>query len=207
MRYGSEHKEQTRQRVLRAAARAIRAEGPHRVAVAEVMAKVGLTHGGFYAHFKSKDDLVAASIGQMFEEGSERARVEIDGVPPAVGLGRYIDFYLSREHRDARGAGCPLPYLSADAPRMDPISRARFAEGVSGMTARVAALLADLGDPDPGATASSVLAEMVGALSLARADPDPARSDAILERSRAALKTRFGLPAEPLAADTSEILP
>jgi TetR/AcrR family transcriptional repressor of nem operon len=207
MRYGAEHKEETRKRVLKAAAKAIRMEGPHRVAVAEVMAKVGLTHGGFYAHFKSKDDLVAASIGQMFEEGAARARMAIDGVEPAVGLSRYLDFYLSPAHRDARGAGCPLPYLSADAPRMDPISRARFAEGVSKMTDRFAALFADLGDPDPRAKASSMLAEMVGALSLARADSDPQRSDAILDRSRAALKTRFGLPTEPLAADPAETLP
>ncbi|MDB5480074.1 MAG: TetR family transcriptional regulator [Caulobacteraceae bacterium] len=196
MRYGAEHKEETRKRVLKAAAKAIRAEGPHRIAVAGVMAEVGLTHGGFYAHFKSKDDLVAASIGQMFAEGAERVRRETEGVDPTTGLGRYIDFYLSPAHRDARGAGCPLPYLSADAPRMDPASRARFAEGVAGMTSRLAALIAVSGDPDPAATASSLLAEMVGALSLARADPDPARSGAILERSRAALKTRFGLQAD-----------
>jgi TetR/AcrR family transcriptional repressor of nem operon len=182
--------------VLKAAAKAIRAEGPHRVAVAGLMSEVGLTHGGFYAHFKSKDDLVAASIDQMFEEGAERARRETEGAPPAVGLGRYIDFYLSPAHRDARGAGCPLPYLSAEAPRMDPASRARFAEGVSQMMDRIGGLLAELGDPDPTTKASSLLAEMVGALSLARAVPDPARSDAILERSRGALKTRFGLPAD-----------
>ena len=198
MRYGAEHKEQTRRRVLKVAAKAIRAEGPHRIAVAGVMAKAGMTHGGFYAHFKSKDDLVAASIGQMFEDGAERARRETDGVDPATGLSRYIDFYLSTAHRDARGAGCPLPYLSADAPRMDSISRARFAEGVARMTERLAALLAGVGEADPSATASSLLAELVGALSLARADPDPARSEAILERSRATLKTRFGLPATPL---------
>ena len=196
MRYGADHKEETRKRVLKAAAKAIRAEGPHRVGVAEVMAEAGLTHGGFYAHFKSKDDLVAASIGQMFEEGSQQARRTTEGVEPAVGLGRYIDFYLSPAHRDARGAGCPLPYLSADAPRMDPVSRALFAEGVAQLTDRLATLLGRMGDPDPSATASSLLAEMVGALSLARADPDPARSDTILERSRAALKTRFGLTAE-----------
>jgi TetR/AcrR family transcriptional repressor of nem operon len=198
MRYGAEHKEETRKRVLKAAAKAIRADGPHRIAVAGVMAEVGLTHGGFYAHFKSKDDLVAASIDQMFAEGTERAQRETEGVDPATGLGRYLDFYLSPAHRDARGAGCPLPYLSADAPRMDPESRARFADGVARLTDRLAGLLARTGDPDPSANARSLLAEMVGALSLARADPDPERSLAILERSRAALKTRFGLPNGPL---------
>ena len=203
MRYGAEHKEETRRRVLKAAAKAIRAEGPHRIAVAGVMADAGLTHGGFYAHFKSKDDLVAASIGQMFAESSERARRETEGVDPATGLSRYIDFYLSPAHRDARGAGCPLPYLSADAPRMDGESRARFAQGVAQLTDRLARLLAETGRSDPAAAAGSLLAEMVGALSLARADPDPERSLAILERSRAAIKTRFGLPA----GSSSETLP
>ena len=197
MRYGADHKEQTRKRVVRAAAKAIRIEGPHRVAVAGVMAKVGLTHGGFYAHFKSKDDLVAAAIAQMFDEGGERLRVETESLDPAVGLARYIDFYLSRAHRDARGGGCPLPYLSADAPRLDPNSREQFTRGVARLTDRIAELLAALDHPDAQATAGSVLAELVGALALARADPDPVRSDAILERSRSALKTRLGLPAIP----------
>jgi TetR/AcrR family transcriptional repressor of nem operon len=204
MRYGAEHKEQTRARVLKAAARAIRTEGPHRIAVAGVMAKVGLTHGGFYAHFKSKDDLVAASIGQMFEDSSERAQRETNGFEPAVGLSRYIDFYLSRAHRDARGAGCPLPYLSADAPRLDPASRAMFAAGVARLTGRLAGLIEQAGLPDAETLAASVLAELVGALGLARADPDPARADAILERSRAALKARLGLPPAPPPASLPE---
>jgi TetR/AcrR family transcriptional repressor of nem operon len=198
MRYGAEHKEQTRARVLKAAARAIRTDGPHKVAVAGVMAKVGLTHGGFYAHFKSKDDLVAASIGQMFDEGAERMRRETEGLAPADGLARYIDFYLSRAHRDVRGAGCPLPYLAADAPRLEGAARAGFAAGVARLTGRLAGLLAAVGHGDPEALASSVIAEMVGALSLARADPEPDRSDVILMRSRAALKTRLGLPAAPV---------
>lgn len=202
MRYGAEHKEETRKRVLKAAAKAIRAEGPHRVGVAGIMAEVGLTHGGFYAHFKSKDDLVAASIDQMFEEGSQRARYETEGVDPVTGLGRYIDFYLSPAHRDAQGAGCPLPYLSADAARMDTQSRARFADGVAQLRDRLARLLAGIGDPDPLPRAASLLSEMVGALSLARADPDPERSGAILEHSRAAIMTRFGLSADP-SSETS----
>ena len=199
MRYaGRRYKEETRKRVLKAAAKAIRAEGPHRVAVAGVMAEAGLTHGGFYAHFKSKDDLVAASIGQMFREGSWRIRREMESSDPAAGLSRYVDFYLSREHRDAKGAGCPLPYLSADAPRMDSASRARFAEGVAQMVENIGAMFARLDEPDPGHEREPRCSPTwSGALSLARADPDAARSDAILERSSMAIKTRFSLPAHP----------
>ena len=87
MRYDNEHKQKTRAKVLQAAARALRSEGPERVGVAAVMAEAGLTHGGFYAHFKSKDELIAAAIGHMFDESRERAIKEIEGRDPA-GPGR-----------------------------------------------------------------------------------------------------------------------
>jgi TetR/AcrR family transcriptional repressor of nem operon len=193
MRYDAEHKQKTRERVLKEAAKAIRAEGPHQVGVAEVMAKAGLTHGGFYAHFRSKDDLVAAAIGQMFAEGAERMAREYKGRTPAEALGAYVDFYLSPRHRDYRDAGCPLPFLAADAPRLTEAARARFAQGVAELEVKLAASLAALGHADPADEAASMLAEMVGALSLARAEPEAGRSDRILERSRTALKRRFGL--------------
>jgi len=193
MRYDAEHKERTRQRVLKVAAKAIRADGPHRIGVAAVMAEAGLTHGGFYAHFDSKDDLVAASIDEMFRQGAKRFEGETEGAVGASALSRYIDFYLSADHRDSKGIGCPLPYLSGDAPRLSDRSRAAFAAGVAGLAERLAALLQALGCEDAPGEASSLLAEMVGALALARADPDRARSDMILGRSRASLKARFGL--------------
>jgi TetR/AcrR family transcriptional repressor of nem operon len=193
MRYDAEHKQKTRERVLREAARAIRAEGPHRIGVAGVMARAGLTHGGFYAHFASKDELVASAIGQMFAEGRQRVELETGGRGARESLTAYIDFYLSTRHRDTRTSGCPLPFLAADAPRLTEAARARFARGVAGLTGILGEKLAALDRPDAEAEASSMLAEMVGALSLARAEPDPQASDLILERSRRALKTRFGL--------------
>jgi len=118
MRYGAEHKQQTRERVLTQAAKAIREDGPHQLGVADVMAKAGLTHGGFYAHFKSKDELVAATIDAMFAQGRERMALETSDRTPTEALRNYVNFYLSRSHRDARESGCPLPYLAADAPRL-----------------------------------------------------------------------------------------
>ena len=193
MRYDAEHKQKTRERVLKEAAKAIRAEGPHQVGVAGVMAKAGLTHGGFYAHFSSKDELVAAAIGQMFEESRGKLAETAEGQDPAQALGGYIDFYLSRGHRDTRTAGCPLPFLAADAPRLGDPARERFARGVAGLQAILAGQLARLGHAQAEEEAASMLAELVGAVSLARAEPDPTRSDAILARSKAALKRRFKL--------------
>jgi len=197
MRYDGDHKQKTRERVLKEAAKAIRAEGPHRIAVAGVMAKAGLTHGGFYAHFESKDDLVAAAIDTMFGEAKSRfsrETAESGGpVSPQDKLIRYIDFYLSAGHRDARTTGCPLPTLAADLPRLAPASRERYGQGVASLTALIAESLRALGSGEAEALAGSALAEMVGALSLSRAVADPEQSDLILDASRTALKRRLGL--------------
>jgi len=195
MRYEPDHKEKTRQRVVREAARAIRARGPEKLAVAEVMAAAGLTHGGFYAHFPSRDALIEAAVGRMFEDGAANMAASLDSRPPAEGLAAYIDGYLSIAHRDTINAGCALPFLSADAPRLSSPARARYAEGAMGIASRLEACLAALGVDDPAAGASSMIAELVGALTLARAEPGSAASEQILARSRAGLKRRFGLAA------------
>jgi len=197
MRYGAEHKQQTRERVLKEAAKAIRLSGPHQVGVAEVMAKAGLTHGGFYAHFKSRDELVAAAVGQMFIDSGAPKALADEGRPPIEVLNGYLDFYLSPRHRDSRTSGCPLPYLAADAPRLPAPVREQFAAGVAGLRRMLASQLARMGLATAREDAGSMLAEMVGALTLARAEPDPTVSDAILDTSKTALKRRFKL--EPLS--------
>lgn len=197
MRYDNEHKEQTRARVLDAAAKAIRAVGPDRVGVAGVMAEAGLTHGGFYAHFASKDELVAAAIARMFELSRARFLHETEGRGAAEGLVAYIDFYLSKKHRDARDSGCPIPALASDLPRLIEATRAIYAEGVQRLISRLRDMLVELGRADAGAQAHSIIAELIGALSLARVEPDAKRSDAILAASKRQLKKRLGL--EPRA--------
>jgi len=171
---------------VKAAAKTIRAKGPDRVAVAAVMAEVGLTHGGFYAHFASKDDLVAAAIDQMFEESRARLVLETENRKPREALAGYVDFYLSTTHRDARRSGCPVAALASDLPRMSPKVRQRLARAL-------AVLLEEAGVRNPDTEASSMFAELLGALSLARLEPDAERSDAILANSRRSIKRRLGI--------------
>ncbi len=194
MRYSGDHKQETRKRVLDEATREIRAKGPGGIAVAGIMARAGLTHGGFYAHFPSRDALIAEAIGEMFV-GARRNfdALQGDGRPPAEALARYIRFYLSRSHRDTRDTGCPLPALAADLARLEPTARARFGKGVEALTERLAALLEAYGAEAPREAAASLLSELVGAVSLARAVDDKEQSDAILARTRAALFARFKL--------------
>lgn len=193
MRYDAEHKQKTRAKVLEVAAKAIRQDGPDRIGVAGVMAEAGLTHGGFYAHFKSKDELVAAAIEQMFEEARARVAHEMEGRAPAAGLSAYIDFYLSKKHRDARSFGCPMAALSSDLPRLPEETRALFAAGARRMSDALAEKFTAMGYAEPNALARSTVSELVGALSLARVETDAKRSDAILADSRLSLKKRLGL--------------
>jgi TetR/AcrR family transcriptional repressor of nem operon len=184
MRYPADHKTETRERVLVEAAKQIREHGPMGVGVADIMKRAGLTHGGFYAHFKSKDALVAAAIGKMFE--GARKRWERSG-----GLAAYIDWYLSAEHRDARETGCPIAALSSDLPRLPAMCRKAYADGARSFTERIAHELRDHRDAD--VLAASAVAELVGALSLSRVEPDEARSTAILAASRRSLRARLQL--------------
>ena len=144
MRYDAEHKQRTHEKLVKEAARSIRREGPHKVSVAAIMGKVGLTHGGFYAHFASRDELIAEGIAHA-RESAARLSQSLEGKTPAQALADYVDFYLSAAHRDARTSGCPLPFLSADVLRLPAPARARFAEGVQAMEARLGGLLSALG--------------------------------------------------------------
>ena len=193
MRYSNEHKAETRERVLKEAAREIRAKGPDGVAVSGVMARAGLTHGGFYAHFESKDALVIEAIGTMFASASRRAGMLAESDDPRAALAGYVDFYLSPAHRDSREHGCPLPALSGDFARAGQPVRARFGAGVEGLAARLAALLGRLGWPDAENEGTALLAQMVGAVALARSVGEGAPSDAILDRTRAVIVARYGL--------------
>ena len=190
MRYDAEHKQKTRARVLKQAASAIRLEGPDRIGVAGIMAKAGLTHGGFYAHFASKDDLLVQAIEQMFVEGRERFIAVVGDKPPAEALAAYIDFYLSEQHRDRRDRGCPLPALSGDLARLSPPAREAFEKGIGTLRWAFERRLATLGVADAEIVATSMLSEMVGALGLARSVADPQRSDMFLAASKAALLAR-----------------
>jgi TetR/AcrR family transcriptional regulator, transcriptional repressor for nem operon len=193
MRYDAEHKARTRERVLKEAVQAIRADGPDKLGVADVMKRAGLTHGGFYAHFPSRDALILAAVEEMFASVRGAFDRRAADLPPAEALHTYVRFYLSRAHRDARDQGCPLPILSGDLPRMEGPVRERFAEGVGRLTRALAAELEALGRADADAVAGSALMEMIGAVSVARAMGPTPQSDALLANSRAAVLARLGI--------------
>lgn len=198
MRYGSGHKAETRAKIVGLAARELRLKGPDKVAVADVMAGAGLTHGGFYAHFPTKEALVVEAIDTMFADAQARnpaldmALRDPEADVPAA-LRGYLTEYLSPTHRDRPDRGCPLPALSADIARGPAATQTGFARGLDRLTARIAAALMRLERADPAGEASAVVSQMVGAVALARAVGPGAKSDAILDAALAELVVRLGL--------------
>jgi TetR/AcrR family transcriptional repressor of nem operon len=192
MRYAPDQKAETRTRLVREAAARMRALGPDGIGVADLMRGIGLTHGGFYAHFRSKDDLIAQAVGQMFTE----SRARFDRVPEqregADRLALFVTRYLSGEHRDRPDRGCPLTSITADITRQGEDARAAFDAGVAALTGRIDAMLPQ---SDP-ALAASLINEMAGAVALSRAVSDRAASDQILAATRDAIRRRAGLPDE-----------
>lgn len=189
-------KERTRARILDEAAKAMREHGSDGIGVAALMKRAGLTHGGFYAHFKDRDDLVAHAIDRMFQDSSKMLTHHLDRSDAAAGLGALIEYYLSDEARRRTDRGCPLPSLSGESSRMPDAARARFADGVTAFQATLAKSLEAMGASDPTPLAASMLSEMVGAMALARALDDKSAS-AALYASREQLKRRIGLPQSP----------
>jgi TetR/AcrR family transcriptional repressor of nem operon len=198
MRYEPDYKARTRQKVLDEAARTLRSEGLQGMGVASVMGKAGLTHGAFYAHFESKDDLVAETIKAMMLEARGRFERIAGELAPAEALRAYVEYYLSARHRDNATTSCPLPWVAGEIPRLGEASAQRYGASVAGLTGLIADRLDKLAHPDADAAASSVVAELIGALMLARAVGDKAQSDLILARSRESVLARLGLaPAAP----------
>jgi TetR/AcrR family transcriptional repressor of nem operon len=195
MRYAQSHKQETRRKVVRAAAAAVRVRGPAAVAVAEIMAEAGLTHGGFYGHFPSKEALVAAAVEEAFNQSSRRFTRPADGVSAEEALSGFIDAYVSTAHRSNPERGCPIACLASDVPRQGPMVRAAFDAGLAGLIAHLEAWLPE---PDPAARrrlASSLVAEMVGVVALSRAVSDEVLAEELLDASRAGIKARIGLAA------------
>lgn len=178
MGHSQAEKAQSRERILAEAARQIRDAGLESVSVGALMKTVGLTHGGFYRHFESREALLVAALERALVEGEAKLDVG-DRAANAPSFSGIVRGYLSPRHRDARESGCAVAALACDAARADPAAR----EVMSGHVETLIAALARTLDGDE-ARATLALSAMVGALTLSRVVTDPERSDAILKAAR-----------------------
>ena len=183
VRYPRGHKEKTREQIVETAARAFREEGVSGVGIGELMGRAGLTHGGFYAHFPSKDALVGAACSRATDQAWEQMNELVASAPPGEELATFIRGYVSRRHRDDPGSGCLMPSLGGEMPRHGPEVRAAFTAQIRRVLANLQSLLPDT--PDREDRAVALATGMAGAVMLARAVDDPALSDRILKVCRA----------------------
>jgi AcrR family transcriptional regulator len=176
-------KEATHERIVGAAARAIRRSGYGGTGVADIMKAVGLTHGGFYAHFASRDAMLVEAADRAGAESVAAMRRVAAGAPPRDALRLMIQAYLSKEHVKDAERGCPVAALGSEMPRQAPSVRRAATRRIKDMIDAVALHLPNPEEPEAYEHALVTVATMVGALVLARAVDDPKLSEALREAS------------------------
>ena len=194
MRYPPDHKERTRQKVLDLAAADLCVNGIERTGIAEIMQSAGLTHGGFYAHFASKDEMVAAAITQMFGHLTGKLETGMQHLGPAKTLDLFINSYLSTKHRDNPAQGCPIAALAGEVQRQPASTKHAYSVALQRYLRTIAALLPLENGEAQTDLAASLLMEMVGALLLARCVADNQASERVLEGAKHSVEMRFGEP-------------
>lgn len=185
MRYPPKHKNQTRQRIIDTAARLFRQDGIDATGLQPLMKSLGLTPGGFYAHFKSKDELVETALQRAVEQRQARTGEELTSEQP---LAEFVAHYLSSVHRANPGTGCPLPTISAElGQRGQPSATTdRF------ILDRLNMIESKLDCEDAAEQSVLLLSSMVGALLLSRSTSDPQLSDRLLKATRKLLIEHVG---------------
>lgn len=194
MRYSKEHKLETHARIVKKASVRLRERGAHGIGVADLMKDAGLTHGGFYAHFDSREALVIEAFAYAMDRSTERWRHLAGQTPSGDRLAAIVDAYLSPQHRDNPGHGCAVPALGAEIARESPKTRKAFATKLEQMIGMLSEQIGDATSKVARKRAMASLATMVGTLVLARVAGASEFSGEILAAGREAV-----LGAAPVA--------
>ncbi|WP_330293152.1 TetR/AcrR family transcriptional regulator [Streptomyces sp. NBC_00576] len=180
MRYGTEHKQATRQRIIKAAGRRFKRDGIDSSGISALMKDAGLTNGAFYTHFTSKDDLVATAVADQLH--AQNANIVAQAAPGRAGLEQIVRWYLSARHRDSSDDDCPSAALLDEIRRCTDSTKQAYTDGVLMVIDGIAARLAP-DDPLSARTKSlSAYAMMAGTLQLSRALADRRLADELLEQ-------------------------
>lgn len=199
MRFSADHKRESRQRIVHAAATQFRARGAEAVRVADVMQSAGMTHGGFYKHFEDKDELLADAIAAALDEVCTQIERMTNGLPRAAALRAVISFYLSEEHVEHPEAGCALAALGTEIARMPGQVKWRASAALEGYADRLDVLM-------PGRTRTQrrnaflvLFSSMAGCIMTARAYADRKLRRRILTNARTHFTRTFCAPGSSTA--------
>lgn len=180
----AEAKDASHERIVSVAARAIRRSGYDGTGVSDIMKEAGLTHGAFYAHFASREAMLAEAAARACAESAAAVAGAVAKVPPEKALEYMLSAYLSQAHLENAEIGCPLAALGSETSRQAPEVRRVATRHIKAMVDLVARQSPDWGQPGAHERALVTLSTMVGALLLARAVDEPDLSDSLLDASR-----------------------
>ena len=193
MRYSKEHKQETHARIVKKASVRLREKGAHGIGVADLMKEAGLTHGGFYAHFDSREALVIEAFAYAMDRSTERWRKMAEQTPPEKRLATIVESYLTPVHRDDPGHGCAVPTLGAEIARESPKTRRAFAAKLEQMIEMMADQILDVPRKVARKQAMAALTSMIGTLVLSRIAGTGEFSDEILTSGREAVLERVAI--------------
>ncbi|QOZ10151.1 TetR/AcrR family transcriptional regulator [Bradyrhizobium sp. CCBAU 51765] len=203
MRYSPEHKQETHDRIVKKASVRLREKGAHGIGVADLMKEAGLTHGGFYAHFDSREALVIEAFGYAMDRSMEHWRKLTGEAAPEKRLALIAESYLSTLHRDNPGHGCSVPALGAEIARESPKTRKAFAGKLDQMIEMMTDYMPNMPRKAARKQAIATLATMVGTMLLARIAGSNELSDEVLKAGRdSALE---GAKREPKVAAAKKV--
>src|SRR4051794_13004984 len=200
MRVSREQAAASRERILDSAARLFRERGLDGIGVADLMRDAGLTHGGFYAHFASKEDLMGEACALALAKSSARWGRLVDRGPHRDALAAIVHSYLSTRHRDHPGTGCALATLGGEASRHERPVRKAITEGFSAMIDILARVIPGRTNAAKRQQALATYASLIGAQVLARAVDDRALSEEILQAVADSLAREHGLAPQPVTS-------
>lgn len=191
MRYRPEHKAEVRQKIVKDASRRVRAEGMNGAAVAAVMRDTGLTHGGFYKHFESKDELLMESLGEAFRDITDKLTLAAEQSRSVPAWKAIVKSYLSLEYCDHPDRGCPLPALAPELARVDEKMRGRIFVELVNYRDRMVPLMPGRRAADKERAFFVIFSAMTGAVEIARMLPDRAAQEKVLASTREFLLRSF----------------
>ncbi|HEV2424845.1 MAG TPA: TetR/AcrR family transcriptional regulator [Terriglobia bacterium] len=200
MRYDPDHKVRTHRRIVGKASRQLRAKGLNGPAVATLMKAAGLTHGGFYRHFGSRDDLVAEAVEESLQELRDRLIAAARQADPGEGWKAMVRNYLSLERCDRPDQGCPIAALAPDMARARPALKQRIAAAILKLRQDIVPFMPGRNAEEKTANFLAIFSSMVGTIAIARTMPDPAVRQGILNTVRDHLLDRFSSVTQPNSA-------
>src|ERR1700691_1659559 len=191
MRYRPEHKVETHQKIVRDASRRVRSEGITGAAVSAVMQDAGLTHGGFYKHFGSKDELLMESLSEAFRHIADRLPQAAEQSQPETAWKAIVKTYLSLEYCDHFEYGCPLTALAPELARIDPAMKPRIFEELKKYRRRMLQFKPGRRTAEKERAFFAIFSTMVGAVEIARMLPEPVMREKVLASARDLLLRSF----------------